>query len=169
MIRRPPRSTLFPYTTLFRSAARRSSACVQPTPAGVGCWIISMLRGGPAFDDLRTELGLKRQELKSLRTPLERCGAIVSRTLQVPSGEGHLHSSELARWIRPIPALAMRTLIPAARSRTSSPPPCTLRSSRPGLSCGAGSPGSGTGRTLVDYLAREGRVRRVESHDLVAR
>src|SRR3712207_3007470 len=25
MIRRPPRSTLFPYTTLFRSAARRSS------------------------------------------------------------------------------------------------------------------------------------------------
>src|SRR5690348_18204879 len=26
MIRRPPRSTLFPYTTLFRSAATRSSA-----------------------------------------------------------------------------------------------------------------------------------------------
>src|SRR5438034_7364630 len=26
MIRRPPRSTLFPYTTLFRSAARRRSA-----------------------------------------------------------------------------------------------------------------------------------------------
>src|SRR3712207_7905007 len=26
MIRRPPRSTLFPYTTLFRSRARRSSS-----------------------------------------------------------------------------------------------------------------------------------------------
>src|SRR2546426_5395406 len=26
MIRRPPRSTLFPYTTLFRSAVRRSGA-----------------------------------------------------------------------------------------------------------------------------------------------
>src|SRR3712207_7886669 len=26
MIRRPPRSTLFPYTTLFRSAARRDAA-----------------------------------------------------------------------------------------------------------------------------------------------
>src|SRR3712207_7004798 len=26
MIRRPPRSTLFPYTTLFRSAARRARA-----------------------------------------------------------------------------------------------------------------------------------------------
>src|SRR2546425_2096406 len=30
MIRRPPRSTLFPYTTLFRSHA------VQPVPAGRG-------------------------------------------------------------------------------------------------------------------------------------
>src|SRR5258708_28334112 len=39
MIRRPPRSTLFPYTTLFRSfmerqAVRRLSACV-PSDAGV--------------------------------------------------------------------------------------------------------------------------------------
>src|SRR5438552_18662608 len=32
MIRRPPRSTLFPYTTLFRSSARRSAAC-----ATTGC------------------------------------------------------------------------------------------------------------------------------------
>src|SRR5688572_30966543 len=40
MIRRPPRSTLFPYTTLFRSAApsaarrrrrRRGSGCVTPS------------------------------------------------------------------------------------------------------------------------------------------
>src|SRR3712207_7790447 len=28
MIRRPPRSTLFPYTTLFRSEASPASACV---------------------------------------------------------------------------------------------------------------------------------------------
>src|SRR5438477_3318707 len=27
MIRRPPRSTLFPYTTLFRSSAQRGSIC----------------------------------------------------------------------------------------------------------------------------------------------
>src|SRR5204863_1175338 len=32
MIRRPPRSTLFPYTTLFRSSARR--ACLPADPAG---------------------------------------------------------------------------------------------------------------------------------------
>src|SRR3712207_8050717 len=29
MIRRPPRSTLFPYTTLFRSHARRPEACAR--------------------------------------------------------------------------------------------------------------------------------------------
>src|SRR6267378_2671862 len=32
MIRRPPRSTLFPYTTLFRS--RRRSACRSSSPGG---------------------------------------------------------------------------------------------------------------------------------------
>src|SRR5216683_6885707 len=33
MIRRPPRSTLFPYTTLFRSGTcRRSAAWCTPTP-----------------------------------------------------------------------------------------------------------------------------------------
>src|SRR2546426_9379539 len=30
MIRRPPRSTLFPYTTLFRSAARRANRGREP-------------------------------------------------------------------------------------------------------------------------------------------
>src|SRR3712207_7188943 len=33
MIRRPPRSTLFPYTTLFRSAPRRRAAPANPRPS----------------------------------------------------------------------------------------------------------------------------------------
>src|SRR5258708_8327268 len=32
MIRRPPRSTLFPYTTLFRSFSTVSSICIWPVP-----------------------------------------------------------------------------------------------------------------------------------------
>src|SRR5712672_4868538 len=38
MIRRPPRSTLFPYTTLFRSRRRtvRPSACFLPRRRGSG-------------------------------------------------------------------------------------------------------------------------------------
>src|SRR2546427_8200994 len=34
MIRRPPRSTLFPYTTLFRSVARTTGAALAPVFAG---------------------------------------------------------------------------------------------------------------------------------------
>src|SRR5258708_12690795 len=33
MIRRPPRSTLFPYTTLFRSLARSSSVLTAASPS----------------------------------------------------------------------------------------------------------------------------------------
>src|SRR4051794_41309079 len=44
MIRRPPRSTLFPYTTLFRSpgcsssAAKRLLTSAWPAPAGRSSW-----------------------------------------------------------------------------------------------------------------------------------
>jgi hypothetical protein len=54
--------------------------------------------GPSSLEDLRLELGLKRQELKALRAPLERCGAIISRSLQVTAGQEHAHTSELARW-----------------------------------------------------------------------
>ena len=54
---------------------------------------------GPSnIEDLQVELGLKPKELKSLRAPLERCGAVVSRSLAVTAGSGHTHTSELARW-----------------------------------------------------------------------
>src|SRR5256885_12166570 len=33
MIRRPPRSTLFPYTTLFRSATAQNRAGAEPCPS----------------------------------------------------------------------------------------------------------------------------------------
>jgi hypothetical protein len=62
--------------------------------------------GPSSVEDLRIELGLKRQELRSLRAPLERCGAVVSRSLQVTAGEGHPHSSELARWDQVYPGPA---------------------------------------------------------------
>src|SRR2546430_8254219 len=44
MIRRPPRSTLFPYTTLFRSYKAASSALLDDSPSGkripllIGLW-----------------------------------------------------------------------------------------------------------------------------------
>jgi hypothetical protein len=46
--------------------------------------------GPSAPDDLRVELGLERRELKAIRAPLERCGALVGRW----EGEHHV----LHRW-----------------------------------------------------------------------
>jgi hypothetical protein len=53
--------------------------------------------GPSTAEDLKVELGLKPKELKALRSPLERCGAVVSRTLVVELvGGGHDYVFELA-------------------------------------------------------------------------
>jgi hypothetical protein len=50
---------------------------------------------GPSLlADLQLELELKPKELKSLRTPLERCGALVARYATLE----HAEDTELARW-----------------------------------------------------------------------
>ncbi len=52
---------------------------------------------GPSeLDDLQTELALAPKELKSLRSPLERCGAVVARSIVYE--DPHRHTSVLARW-----------------------------------------------------------------------
>jgi hypothetical protein len=52
---------------------------------------------GPSeLEDLQAELALAPKELKSLRSPLERCGAIVARSIVYE--EPHRHTSVLARW-----------------------------------------------------------------------
>ncbi len=59
---------------------------------------------GPSeLEDLQTELALTSKELKSLRSPLERCGVIVARSIVYE--EPHRHTSVLARWdqVRPKP------------------------------------------------------------------
>jgi len=70
--------------------------------------LLHLAGAGPStLDDLQTELGLKPKELKSLRTPLERCGALVSRSLRLgrPDG-GHVHTSELLRYDQAYPKAA---------------------------------------------------------------
>src|SRR2546422_3385930 len=53
MIRRPPRSTLFPYTTLFRSVAGNREHDMQ---------LLSPLRGARADDKLRRQYLERRHE-----------------------------------------------------------------------------------------------------------
>ena len=121
---------------------------------------------GPSLlDDLRVELRLKRQGLKALRAPLERCGAVVARSVAVTAGEGHEHTSELARWdqVRPAgaapaaePAGALADLVIAAVRAAVVAPERELRRwfSWPWY----------WPDTLVDDLVRAGRLRRAGAY-----
>jgi hypothetical protein len=57
---------------------------------------------GPSeLEDLQLELGLPPKELRRLRSPLERCGAIVARS--VVYDDPHRHTSLVARWDQVFP------------------------------------------------------------------
>src|SRR2546422_4680070 len=47
MIRRPPRSTLFPYTTLFRSRLRGATAIPTPSACGITATCAATATPGP--------------------------------------------------------------------------------------------------------------------------
>src|SRR3712207_7134378 len=72
MIRRPPRSTLFPYTTLFRSrpqparaaADRRDAGAVADDPVPVG--------GGEPGRDAHRPVGAHAVAVRARRTPRDR-------------------------------------------------------------------------------------------------
>ena len=113
--------------------------------------------------------GTHRQELKALRAPLERCGAIVSRSLQVTAGEGHRHSSELVRWDQAYPGssgtgedpvVAFRDLLAAAVRAAVVAPETELRRWFSWQWYWTDS--------LVDDLIRQGRLRRINGHVTMA-
>src|SRR5256885_3499799 len=55
MIRRPPRSTLFPYTTLFRSGCRDLAPAAPETRAGSSCRITQAEADARDQQELRSE------------------------------------------------------------------------------------------------------------------
>ena len=61
-----------------------------------------LAEAGPSeLEDLQLELGLSPKELKRLRAPLERCGALVARSIVYE--DPHRHTSGLARWDQLVP------------------------------------------------------------------
>ena len=134
-----------------------------------------LARVGPSTtEDLRTELSLKRQELKALRSPLERCGVIVARSIAMTSGRddadhgAHRQDTELSRWDQAYQVLPAATrasadpadafadlLVAAVRAAVVAPEPELRRWF------------SWTWYwtdTLVDDLVRAGRLRRLDAH-----
>jgi len=75
--------------------------CRAAVEAASGSRLVAHLRAaGPSLaEDLQVELGLSAPALRRLRAPLERSGAIVSRSVTVPARTGgHRHTSELRLW-----------------------------------------------------------------------
>src|ERR1700727_1322007 len=108
-----------------------------------------LARVGPSTtEDLRTELSLKRQEPKALRSPLERCGVIVARSVAMTSGRrdadadaynasvaggkpevsGHSNDSELSRWDQAYHAPPAASSAQSATSATSATPASSAQS-----------------------------------------
>jgi len=125
-------------------------------------FLVHLANAGPStLDDLQTELNIRPKDLKSLRAPLERCGAIVSRSLRIALPEGgHAHTSELVRYDQaypePSPGGGIDDLIVAAvRAAVIAPEREIVRAwfSWRWL----------FDEDLVDRLVSEGRLARVES------
>ncbi len=75
---------------------RARAAWRRKTPRGARL-LRHLADAGPSeLEDLQLELELKPKELKLLRSPLERCAAIVSRSIVYE--EPHRHTSVLSRW-----------------------------------------------------------------------
>jgi hypothetical protein len=121
--------------------------------------------GPSTLDDLQTELGLKPKELKAIRYPLERCGAVVARSLVYAAGEGHAHTAELSRWDQAFPAaddVAVRL--------DQALPDLVVA----GVRAAVVAPARELGKwfswvwywddALVDTLVRDGRLERVDGH-----
>src|SRR5258708_23832544 len=64
MIRRPPRSTLFPYTTLFRSGFALPNATTDVALQALGLPVLKATTTGMVSEDMLT---LARQDRKSTR------------------------------------------------------------------------------------------------------
>src|SRR5256885_12376950 len=67
MIRRPPRSTLFPYTTLFRSAVRRVQR--EPDPRGATAHRRARGRGRHGGAPHRGQEGRSEEHTSELQSP----------------------------------------------------------------------------------------------------
>src|SRR5258708_29408202 len=81
MIRRPPRSTLFPYTTLFRSVRRRRVRAGHAERIERPVVHAEAIAVGDATDDRRADLPLARERSEEHTSELQSPDHLVCRLL----------------------------------------------------------------------------------------
>jgi hypothetical protein len=87
---------------LIDPVARAELARTEAADLGWARLLRHLSEAGPSeLEDLQLELSLKPKELKALRSPLERCGAVVARSTVYE--EPHRHTSVLSRWDQVFP------------------------------------------------------------------
>src|SRR2546422_10165653 len=94
MIRRPPRSTLFPYTTLFRSIERREDQTAQQL-AGLETQARELGRREQALHDRERALGAKQAEA---RARLEQVAGLTAQEAKQRSEERRVGKEGRSRW-----------------------------------------------------------------------
>src|SRR2546425_3994322 len=102
MIRRPPRSTLFPYTTLFRSFARAG----QELP-------------GHRWDERRTVRDLRPERQVPLLRRQHRCGAVGEVEVLAAPVEGRVRSEEHTSELQSLAYLVCRLLLEKKKKEPS--------------------------------------------------
>src|SRR2546427_11925229 len=97
MIRRPPRSTLFPYTTLFRSKYTATTACTTPPTAGAvnfcgttgnNLGVVGLAAGSGGWNVTITN--------NNLTTPLVKCAIFINTAVLAPAAPAGLPPSPQA-------------------------------------------------------------------------
>src|SRR2546421_11337600 len=100
MIRRPPRSTLFPYTTLFRSEIQELSAILDSSIAQTESSLSTKKQeqiSNPSDSNLQTEINQLEQQLTTYKTQKEKLETILPKLEQQTI---NLKSSEQAKVIQ---------------------------------------------------------------------
>src|SRR3712207_7475099 len=93
MIRRPPRSTLFPYTTLFRSRNRQlrghTSHCTRPSSRACQCFV-GTVYGSSRFKSDMTRSEEHTSELQSRQYLV--CRLLLEKKITRPSSKPYRNS-----------------------------------------------------------------------------
>src|SRR5438034_8486362 len=151
MIRRPPRSTLFPYTTLFRSREHALALDFDHAGAAVAvrahAFLVAEVRDVDAVMLGRLDEGLVRPADDGLAVQLEldrhcrrlRGAYAVHRAPLIGSPAGSISSQKAPGWARPAPArIWMRPSSPGKVPSAAADPIWIFRSASAFLPCPRG-------------------------------